>query len=1461
MKQEGDEEDNPEDLPHEEIMRQSFEPGIIKENYLTNHDRDICLHDVPERLQLRGHLRPHLNTEGNRREFELEAKFMLHKHFRHSREDKTVLEERIVNVLTLMNQDLLEPPFIACYRKEEFEPELTEGDLWTIHHADAEWRRFYAKLQRIEQNYTLLPDYVTRPHERPKILPPLDRIRTESMADDVLSCISLKLPFELQRARDSSANLRRRARTREILPVDTKPELLDEFGDLLDDEDEGDDQVKKRESPDASPLGPDAPTHTPTSTPTPTRPRTPPQGSLSSDLELPSTMGKALHGVVRRSMYYVCKENKIDSFAEHFGLTSPLLGANLLANFMVHELRGTPGEKPLTLANSEEGEYLTPEFPQPEDVVRASVHYVAMEISYDPLVREVLRDLFFEASLMTTRPTAKGRQLDPQNRYAPLAYLTNKPISSFENQDLFLEIDKAEKEGFLTYEIHLREGTNPLLSAMKEFYLSSRSSDVARAWDELRTQALEEALNKHLIPLFRRELAEKLRRDAGMRVIRHCCNALETLLMNGPFVPPPPPDRHQTEVDPDEIKVLAISHTSPDVPTMCVLLDNLGEIVDHLRLTKMHMPVAADPHKADVEKLREFIVRYKPHVVAIGAHSLRCRLLYDEIIHLCADLETAPTRLVKGENGEPIALDTKPGFPSHSPDIKPAFLEADRQELSRLMSLDLDSDSSDDEDTAQRKRFDRDSKERIRERIVQAEEMMTPKLSHHVHVTYVSDEVAILYAGSSRAETEFRDYPLPLRQAISIGRRLLEPMAEICALFNPQKEILCMRLHSLQSDVDQDLLLQHLESVACHVVSHSGVDPNLCAAHHHLSAPLQFIAGFGPRKAKHVLTEIQKLGGSLDGRRRLITSHITMWNVFNNAAGFLRIRERGVLRNSPNVDVLDDTRVHPESYHLAKRMAQDALQADEEDFDEDEERRQIFVEEIMRSDSERLNYLDLDAFARVLEENGRGKKRSTLYDIRAEMQKPFKEYRHPYHDPTDNQLFYMLTNETEETLHDNTVTYAIVQRQANSGQGYTCRLESGISAYLPNFKISEDESQQPELELQSRILVVVKTINFSRFFVSLSMLDREIQYAQKEALDNYGRCPLPPEKIKAKEKKRPKFVHRIIQHPLFQNISSDDAVAQLEEKDVGEVIVRPSSRGSHNLTVSFKFHPGVICHIDIREEDKVNRLSLGRTLTIGGESFEDLDEIVVRHVEPIIALVKEMCDYEKFIEGPLQHLEEAIRAEKDSNPKRIPYAIGISHTHPGRFVWVYQPGSRPRHINISVTPEGYRFLGRTLSRPRDVVKYFKQRYEHIRKNPHLGQELDPRYNPQQQIHTHPHAHTQAQAPTPMGHPHEMYGGMHPMGGMMSGGEMLSPDGAGSPPHGYPAPMQAVSQHAYGSYSPSGPPMNMNGMPLPPYDMGASGPSPSHHGGHSHAHAHHGHGSPEYARDVRSPHGRSSSHGW
>ena len=133
-------------------------------------------------------------------------------------------------------------------------------------------------------------------------------------------------------------------------------------------------------------------------------------------------------------------------------------------------------------------------------------------------------------------------------------------------------------------------------------------------------------------------------------------------------------------------------------------------------------------------------------------------------------------------------------------------------------------------------------------------------------------------------------------------------------------------------------------------------------------------------------------------------------------------------------------------------------------------------------------------------------------------------------------------------------------------------------------------------------------------------------------------------------------------------------------------------------------------HIDVREEGKANSFSLGQSLWIGNEEFEDLDKIIARHIYPTASHSRDILSFKYFRTdtdgGSKTKCEAMIVSEKRANPAKIQYFFSASKELSGKFMLTYMPRDKVRHEFITVTPDGSDLGDRILSLL-GLMKWFK----------------------------------------------------------------------------------------------------------------------------------------------------------
>ena len=181
----------------------------------------------------------------------------------------------------------------------------------------------------------------------------------------------------------------------------------------------------------------------------------------------------------------------------------------------------------------------------------------------------------------------------------------------------------------------------------------------------------------------------------------------------------------------------------------------------------------------------------------------------------------------------------------------------------------------------------------------------TPYTIHHTpQVFVVSESGASVYSASKIAREEFPDEDVTVRGAVSIGRRLMDPLAELVKI-DPKS----IGVGQYQHDVNQSRLAESLQQTVESVVNCVGVDVNTASKH-----ILTYISGLGPALAQNIVNYRQE-HGAFNSRKELLKVPKMGAKTYEQAAGFLRVT------NSKNP--LDNSAVHPESYPIVERIAKD----------------------------------------------------------------------------------------------------------------------------------------------------------------------------------------------------------------------------------------------------------------------------------------------------------------------------------------------------------------------------------------------------------------------------------------------------------------------------------------------------------------------------------------------------------
>ncbi|XP_064612097.1 transcription elongation factor SPT6-like [Liolophura sinensis] len=1231
-----------------------FEPSELERGHLTDVDNEIRIADMPERFQLRS--TPVQPTEEG--ELEKEAEWIYKQAFMtmptsrqntfdqidahgaqynyYKRKGPNTVN-KIKDAINFMRNQQFEVPFIAFYRKEYVEPELTINDLWKVWYWDEKWTQLETRKKNMVRLFEKMQNYQFDQNSDPeKVLETNFRALTE---DDIDRVKGIQTQEELR---------------------DVYQHFLLYYGADIANMHNAE-KLKQRQTVEE-------------------------RGENSEQ----APEQEIIKQPARKSGYTICAEAKLGDIAEKFGLKPEQFGENLRDNYTRHDIEQCPIE-PLELAK----DYVCSQFPTADDVLKGARHMVAMQIAHEPLVRQCLRETYYERAKLKVTPTKKGiKEIDENHGCYGMKYLKNKPVKDLKDDD-FLKLSMAEDDHLLTLTLMIDGedmGTQSYFEEIKQLYYRDEFSHLVEQWNEQRTQALERALKQILYPQMQKEIRARLLQEAKEGVVKACCRKLYNWLKVAPYQVDQQLDDDDDEDSSRGLRVMGLAFVQQrDTAAFCAMIDGDGEVTDYLRLEYMltrrnawGRELDIKGKKRDLEKLKEFIASKKPHVVAVTAESRDATMIMEDVKEVIAELEQ--------------------------------------------------------------------------------EDQMSP-----ISVELVDNEVAQVFQASNRAEADFREYPPVLRHAVSIARRLQDPLIEFAQLCNPDEDILCLRYHSLQDHVSKEELINGLYLEFVNRVNEVGVDVNRAIEHPHMAPLVQFICGLGPRKGSHMVKILKQGNTLLENRSQLVTTCHMGPKVFLNCAGFIKI-DTNSLGNSTEVyvEVLDGSRVHPETYEWARKMAVDALEYD--DTAEDANPAGA-LEEILES-PERLKDLDLDAFAEELERQGYGNRHITLYDIRAELNHRYKDLRTPYRSPTNEEKFHMLTKETPQTFYIGKLVLGRVVGIAHkrpqgdqldradpvrdedtglwqcpfcrrndlpelsdvwshfdsgscpgSAIGVRVRLDNGISGFLHVKKISDKHVANPEerVKVGQTLHCRITKIDTDRFSVDLTsrssdLIDKELQW--KPPRDDYYDADLEMSQIQHEEEKkkqqaRQTYVKRVIAHPSFHNIAYKDCEKLMADMEQGDVIIRPSSKGSDHLTVTWKVTDNVLQHIDVKEEKKENAFSLGQSLWINKEEFEDLDEIIARHIQPMAAFARDILYFKYFKDsegGKREILDKVLIDEKKKAPSRIPYVFSSCKQFPGKFLLGYLPRKKPHYEYVTVNPEGIRYRSQNFHSIGSLIRWFKEHF-------------------------------------------------------------------------------------------------------------------------------------------------------
>lgn len=323
-----------------------------------------------------------------------------------------------------------------------------------------------------------------------------------------------------------------------------------------------------------------------------------------------------------------------------------------------------------------------------------------------------------------------------------------------------------------------------------------------------------------------------------------------------------------------------------------------------------------------------------------------------------------------------------------------------------------------------------------------------------ISIFMVNESGASIYSASDVAREEFPDKDVTVRGAISIGRRLLDPLSELVKI-DPKS----IGVGQYQHDVNQPKLKSSLDAVVESCVNHVGVDVNSASKH-----LLTYVSGLTATTAKNIV-DYRTANGSFKSRQELKKVPLLGPKAFEQCAGFLKI---------PNAtNALDNSSVHPESYHIVEKMAKD---------------KNCSVVELIQKKELRANIKPADY---ISESAGI----YTLNDILKELEKPGRDPRSPI-----EEFRFAEGISTIEDLREGMTVPGIVTNITKFGAFVNIGVKQDGMVHISQMSNNFIKDPNEVVKLGQKVKVTITEIDLDRNRVALSMKEnsQKIEVPKKQ---------------------------------------------------------------------------------------------------------------------------------------------------------------------------------------------------------------------------------------------------------------------------------------------------------------------------------------------------------------------------
>jgi transcription elongation factor SPT6 len=1202
-----------EELPKTEIIKklnQLYGKEELEEEYITDKDYLIKKLDFPERYlrhldesklieieKLVASELPVTQLALSQSEIMAEAEFIFDKlkGNKSNFDNQTKVKEKIKVVLNHMKNEFFEIPFIALYRKMNYEPELNQADIWKIQEYDLEWMKLKVQKESCRKAFKQLSvlKIENEEHLNKRYIDNCRSLSDLSYINSFISFIKKYYSEELE-AINSQFN--------------SKVKIKEE-GDFMEDEQHEESAVLHK------------------------RP------------------------IKKRNVPKKYKDLMIN-IGRSFSLSVNQLNDNFeKMKFGQSEMNKThsPNEPELDPPEFVK-QHLNDYYDNPLELMKTVINFLAEEILYYPPLRYLLFQILRAYGKISTTPTELGlKEIDIFNSSFRIKRLKDKPINSF-NSDLFLDIVKAEKEGYITYSIDFSETKlSDISSKLKQCYFNNEKiNENTKKWNLVREEVIKILINLSKNE-FKKEIVVDLIAEAEKYVIDQTSNNFFSLLMTGPYKKQMP-SIHKSLYFEESPKTLSLVVNPENDIVYSAMLDEYGEIKDAqtflFLLGRIDMKVESTSESLDAEKvkLKEIFDKYSPDLVVIGANHIKSKTLKENISLIISDFTRESYWVTFGDLTIPYIFST-----SSIADSKYSnFNNFTRQAIS----------------------MGRFKQNPLAETLQLWSEDVNNNicLSLALHPFQKSvNQIKLMEAMELEAIKAVNLNGVDLNR-IKDHYHLRKQLSFVSGL-GPRKSIQMIEKVTLVGELinRNDIKLYF---GAC-------ITTNCC--------------GFIKMK-QYLALQTNSNGNTMSYN---FTQKIILSSNLNR-----------------HTNLLDMTRIHPEMYHFAMKTikaATDGYKGPNSDNSRiehillyPETLNELDTNEYIKQQEEQGNYkfkpvleFIIDELTKPFYDPRKNHKDLAEYDLfkLITLENPI-EIGHiilaRVTKVTKTHVFCKLDNDLEGSLWKND----IFDTQEDDEESKMNELYPKNSLFYARVKGINKSTFKVDLVTKPSKLVNHKDE------LKVSSIDECFIIDETEDFKN------PFFKNVSESQQIRKYTKRNINHPMFRNFNYKQTLDYFKSKSNGDYIFRPSSKSSNIITLSWKVYEGIISNIQIIEDEKTPGASVGSKLRISNDSYSSLPEIVERYIKPCDRLVKENIENRKFIYfQSIDEMEIKLKLDKANDPVYIHYIFTLSPEYPQYFIMAYIPKQNQIIKEfIKIKPRGLFFHDEYFFDLNELSSYFKANY-------------------------------------------------------------------------------------------------------------------------------------------------------